>query len=78
MKEEEEPEDKEPALHRFAREIAKELIDQYGTFAYVQALDRLDHNVNPELWRDVLTAMDKLDSNDKLNEEGKQNVRTDL
>jgi hypothetical protein len=45
--------------HRMSKEIAEELLRDFGDSAFVHVLERLESNntVNRQLWRDVLAWM---------------------
>jgi len=45
--------------HRLSKQIAQELLEDYGDGAYLYCLEKLSNNTqNPQLWRDVLTWLD--------------------
>jgi len=42
--------------HRLSKQIAQELLEDYGDGAYLYCLEKLSNNTgSPQLWRDVLT-----------------------
>jgi hypothetical protein len=48
---------------RFSKEIALELIEKYGAFAHLVALEHLEERQSEDLqtlWRDVLIWLDEL------------------
>ena len=47
--------------HRMSRELALELLEEYGTGAYMFVLEKLANNsANAGMWRDVLIWLDEL------------------
>ena len=47
--------------HRMSKEIAEELIQEYGETAHLYALEKVANDTSaPRLWRDVLTYLDEL------------------
>lgn len=62
---------------RFSREIAEELVKQYGMFAYIHALETMETREQPEskkLWRDVLSVLDEITN--ERNENDNAELRT--
>ena len=49
----------EHSKHRMSKQIAQELLEDYGDSAYLYCVEKLSLNTqNPQLWRDVLTWLD--------------------
>jgi hypothetical protein len=49
----------EKSKHRMSKQIAQELLEDYGDSAYLYCVEKLSTNTqNPQLWRDVLTWLD--------------------
>ena len=49
----------EKSKHRMSKQIAQELLEDYGDSAYLYCVEKLSNNTqNPQLWRDVLTWLD--------------------
>lgn len=47
--------------HRMSKELALELLEEYGTGAYLFVVEKLANNsANAGMWRDVLTWLDEL------------------
>jgi hypothetical protein len=47
--------------HRMSKELALELLEEYGTGAYFFVVEKLANNsANAGMWRDVLTWLDEL------------------
>jgi hypothetical protein len=46
--------------YRTAYEIANVLLEQQSEYAHVYALEQITKGRNPDLWRSVLTELDKL------------------
>jgi hypothetical protein len=48
---------------RFSRLVAEELLNRFGTFAHMHALEAMDsrdQEHSRKLWRDVLTTLDEI------------------
>ena len=52
----------DPVRHRLSRDIALEMLEQYGAFAHMKVLEKHE---NPAFWRDVLTWLDELTQGEK-------------
>ena len=48
--------------HRLSKEIALEMLEQYGAFSHMRVLEKHE---NPAFWRDVLTWLDELTQGEK-------------
>ena len=49
--------------HRLSKEVAQELIEEYGDGAYLYCVEKLsNYTKNPQLWRDVLTWLEELNN----------------
>jgi hypothetical protein len=55
-----------PARKRLSQQIAESLIESHGAFSHIYALEHIekDEVTNSQLWRDVLSWLDKLGEND--------------
>lgn len=52
--------------HRMSKEIAEELLAQYGASAYFYCVEKLANDTQqPRLWRDVLSHLDELKGEEK-------------
>ena len=56
--------------YRFITEIAKDLLEKKPDSAHLYALERLQGSHTPEMWRQVLIELDRL--------QGEKNASTDL
>jgi hypothetical protein len=56
--------------YRFITEIAKDLLEKKPDSAHLYALERLQGSHTPEMWRQVLIELDKL--------QGEKNASTEL
>jgi hypothetical protein len=52
----------DPVRHRLSRDIALEMLEQYGAFAHMKVLEKHE---NHAFWRDVLTWIDELTQGEK-------------
>ena len=50
-----------PMKYRMADEIASVLMGQQPEYAHMYALEQIANGRNPDLWRSVLTELDKLE-----------------
>ena len=50
-----------PMKYRMADEIASVLMGQQPEYAHMYALEQITNGRNPDLWRSVLTELDKLE-----------------
>ena len=46
--------------YRLAKQIAESLVEDYPNSAHLYALEKLNTQSQPDLWRDVLIELDKL------------------
>lgn len=56
------PQNPRAERHRLSKEIALEMLEQHGAFAYMMALEKHE---NSAFWRDVLTWLDELTQGEK-------------
>jgi len=45
---------------RMTKQIAEYLLEQYGPLAYTHALDKVETESQPQMWRDVLAWLDDI------------------
>lgn len=54
------PNEREPKRMRLTKQLADQLIDQFGDHAHFRAMEELEKNPNNQLWRDTLSWLDDL------------------
>jgi hypothetical protein len=46
--------------YRLIKEIAEDLLKEYPHYAHLYALEKLNESHTPNMWREILTELDKL------------------